>query len=557
MKKLLSLILSVSLLVTMFVVPAYAVGVYGSAADMIEAVITAATSNVSSPSLSSAISTTKSKITVSGDEVSFDGNVIGYWYSDSSNVLWTDSSKSSIVMQETASGYDALPSTLKTLLTDVNSQLTETYTPTTEDWSKIIGKYDVKLGGKTIPKEQWITMDIQASDDWSNTNNLTNFTSITGKNVSNLGVDLSQRGSDSTETVNIKAWVVDVNGNMYISNGLEVLTQAPPHNGYPAYAYFSIDTLSTQYTTLSALKAVAGSQTFAYANVVPYIKIKLVQGDESHSNYLMPEVFFTDVGNTNALAGIKDNPWNQDDLTLYELRNIADPSEIYSGDLQSIKASGILWLTGAQLGVPTDAYQYHWHSAHTSMFDSFSASKTVRGDSALTKRISKLSSVNAAEPLTIDDNGWYTADGTSIDDFIGSQNVGNAGDTADINAVADVEPMSFNVIVPTTLPVYIDAAGVVSTASNATIVNKSNAAVKLQAINIIAVEDSGWTLVDSSPSTVRDAMEFTFRTSLTADTVLAKDEVLPFTYSTELSPLTDGADSLDLATVQVTVDWAD
>ena len=94
-------------------------------------------------------------------------------------------------------------------------------------------------------------------------------------------------------------------------------------------------------------------------------------------------------------------------------------------------------------------------------------------------------------------------------------------------------------------------------ADNATVINKSNAAVKLTDIDIIAKEGSGWTLVDANPSDTRDAREFTFRTSLVADTVLARDEVLPFTYSTELSPTTEGENGLDLATVEVTVDWAD
>lgn len=60
-----------------------------------------------------------------------------------------------------------------------------------------------------------------------------------------------------------------------------------------------------------------------------------------------------------------------------------------------------------------------------------------------------------------------------------------------------------------------------------------------------------------TPSPVRDAMEFSFTTFLVKDTVLVKDEVLPFSYNAELSPLTVGTDSLDLATVSVTVDWAD
>lgn len=103
----------------------------------------------------------------------------------------------------------------------------------------------------------------------------------------------------------------------------------------------------------------------------------------------------------------------------------------------------------------------------------------------------------------------------------------------------------------------MDSAGVITTATNATVTNKSNASVRMTDITVTAKDGSGWTIVEGTPSTVRDSMEFSFTTSLVKDTVLAKDEVLPFSYNAELSPLTVGTDSLDLATVSVTVDWAD
>lgn len=533
MRKVLSLILSISLLATIFVTPAFAVSTYASAADMIEAVILTATSGVNSTSLSDAIITTKGKISISNDAVSFDGNVIGYWYSDSSNVLWSDSSKSSIVMQETASGYEALPSTLKTLLTDVNSQLTETYTPTTEDWSKIIGKYDITLGNWTIPKEQWYPLEL--SDDPLAEGKVINLSNITG--ISNL----LSIANNTEDKVTIQAWLIDSAGNLYIQNAM---TSVGRTGSQRMGSY--MDTLQTM-----AQRDTDFDNAPAY-NTAPYVKIGLSKYNSSDT-VVYPRIYATDISNS-VVATLAASQVTDESTRLYK---VDDATVINTCNIADAKAYGIFYLRGSQLGTVYASNFTPWHNNHIAMFNSRSASKTVRGDSALTKRISKLSSVNAAEPLTIDDEGWYTTDGTSIDDFIGSQNVGNAGDTADINAVAEVEPMCFNVVVPTTLPVYVDASGVVSTATNATVTNKSNAAVKMTDINIVAKDSSGWTLVASNPSTVRDAMEFTFTTSLVKDTVLAKDEVLPFTYSTELSPLTEGADALDLATVQVTVDWAD
>lgn len=559
LRKIITSAVATAMLATSCVMPystVYAVESFANVESFISDVLDISLSGISASSLSTALVDVTSRITTSGDEVLYEGSSIGYWYGDDSTSLYSDSTKTTALIEKTASGYKVDPTLLPTLVEDVNNGIIEVLTPTTDDWSKIVGKYDIQLGGKTIPKEQWITMDIQASDDWNNTSNLTNFTSITGKSIGNMGVHLSRTGADSSGTVNAKAWIVDENGDLYISNGLTVLADAPRSGGYPREGSWSIDTIASEFTQIYTYKSVAGSQTTPTVSITPYVKVKLVQGDEGHNNYLMPEFMYADVGNTQVLACCQDDPWNQSDLALYELRKVADPSEVYSGTMLNIKASGILWATGSQLGLPTGAYQYHWHSAHTSMFDSFSASKTVVGNKTLSRRINTLNSLTSTDTLEVTASGWLVNDTTNIEDYLAMQTLNNAGDVADIAAVADVDPLGFNVILPTALPILVDSNNVVYVASNADITNKSGAAVKLTSVEIVPEAGSGWTSVDGTPSKIADTREFKFATSIEEDVILGVDEVYPFQYSANLSPSTEALESLELATVFVTIDWA-
>ena len=190
------------------------------------------------------------------------------------------------------------------------------------------------------------------------------------------------------------------------------------------------------------------------------------------------------------------------------------------------------------------------------MFTSYSTSKLVRGNTKLTKRVNALSQLTSSDTVTVKADGWYMVDGSNIDTYITTQNIQAAGDTADISAVADVEPLNFNVIVPSALPIYVDSNGVVSTATNASIINRSGAPIQITGVDITAKPESGWTLVQGTPSKQFEAKEFSFLTSIENLTVLDSGQEMPFTYGASLSPTTVGEDGLDIATVSVTVDWA-
>ena len=189
------------------------------------------------------------------------------------------------------------------------------------------------------------------------------------------------------------------------------------------------------------------------------------------------------------------------------------------------------------------------------------SSKQQIGNTLLKRRLSKFSSLVEGDTIEVTPTAWtvYGLGGeeSDFDTFLADQNMINPGDTADISAVADVEALGFSVILPTTLPIYVDKLNQVSVATNATVENKSGAAVELQTIEIQAKPDTGWILItDGEPSKKRDAQEFTFTTSLTNGTILDTGEIKPFSYNAKLSPLTEGVESLDLASVLVTVDWA-
>ena len=509
------------------------VSVYASeftfATDFIKDVITTSLTGFMTTMPDAEIATVLADITVDGNKVAYKGNTIGYWYSDDSTTLYKDDTKTDTVIKVEGEGYLVDPALFETLLTDVNNNIIENYVPTTDDWIKIVGKYDITLGDVTIPADQWINVDSVTNVNVSNSYSFTKATGLKSGDIGSL---------DSDTSIFFVPWVVDSAGRLYISDCITGIyldsTSDPQMKAF-------IDTYSA--TTESSFRKRSSSNTSVVDSAVitqcPYVRVGL------YGSGGRAEVLLTDTtGSTyyNSSTSVRGEFWAID-----------DPTKVYqiSG---SSKDSGVAFFTGKQINATslTDV-----HTEHGKFADSYSCSKKVIGNTTLTKRLAKVASLDLSDTLVVTPTNWIVSGLTNIDSYITQQSVVDAGGTAEIDAVADIEPLNFNVIVPTTLPVYVSATGEVSVASNATVINKSNAAIKLTDINIAAKEGSGWTLVDSNPSDARDAREFTFKTSLVANTVLARDEVLPFTYATELSPTTEGENGLDLATVEVTVDWAD
>ena len=212
---------------------------------------------------------------------------------------------------------------------------------------------------------------------------------------------------------------------------------------------------------------------------------------------------------------------------------MGDPTITYTGDFSNIRAGFIIY------------------DACEDLIDSTAFSNMLTKNA----RSTKFYDLDVTDTVIINPNGW-TVYGLN-DSHIGNQALDTAGSTADVPVYVDADAMSFRVIVPTSLPVYIDTEGVTYVADNAGIENQSNASVKLVDIDIQPTVDSGWTMVDTKPSAIRDAKEFMLTTSLTKDAVITRDTIFPFTYNAALSPITNGIQKLDLASVLITIDWAD
>lgn len=513
----------------------FADATFASASDFITDVVNTALAEVTSATKDDAIATMQSKLTTSGDAVLYDGNTIGYWYSDASTTLYADNTKTDTLFKKTASGYDVDPTLIETLLSDINNDLVDTYIPTTTDWSKIVGKYDITLGDITIPANQWLSLDVIADAEPISSNDVTNVSALTGINATTL-----VKGSSEPNSLCFVAYAIDKNGKLYLGNSIKHIWLAS--NGW------AIDQFGFNHANSGVWFDESDSQYDAtFPDTIPLLKV----GMKRDGSDLVPRVYVASYTNDKYRYVNGNTAETRADMNKFYL--IEDSGETYTYAESTLKSCGIFYFTLAQSPTIVSAYQ----SKFIEMFTSNSASRQVTGNTTLAKRLVKLTALDAADTLTVTPTAWLVNGTGNIDTYMSTQNMLSAGDTADINAVAEIEPLSFNVVVPTTLPIYVATDGTVSTATNATVKNKSNAAVRITAIDIREKAESGWTLVDDNPSDVRDAKEFTFETSLAVNQVLQRDEILPFSYQAELSPMTNGEDSLDLATVSVTVDWAD
>lgn len=525
--------------------PVFAETTFASPSDFITDVVNISLIDIESTTKSTAIANMKSNITVSGDEVFYDGASIGYWYSEDSSTLYANSSKTDILIEASGSGYNVDPTLLGTILTDINADLVENYTPTTGDWSKIIGKYDVTLGSITIPTDQWIKTEVSVDGtDPLNDEKYVNISQLSG-------IDQSYRGSTNYNDYNlyIFAWLVNDTGELYLQNQI---IKTERSTGGSNYWNGACDTMQATATSINNTNKVIGNSlnpiSAPYADKIPLIKAGVMQ----KGNGLYTRVYTTDSTHSSVYAyGGATNTTE----TNAELYKVDSPSVKNTCTLENAKSYGIVYFTGAQAAQITTAATFS--SEHDNMFTSNSCSKEVIGNKTLTKRILNLGALAADDVLNVSATGWIVNGTTNIDKYLASQYIVTAGDTASIDVTAEIEPLSFKVVVPTTLPIYVGTDGTVTTATNATVENQSNATVKISDLEIIADAESGWTLVDNAPSSERDANEFTFTTSLAVDTQLLTNEVLPFTYNAELSPITAGTESFNLATVLLTVDWAD
>lgn len=147
-----------------------------------------------------------------------------------------------------------------------------------------------------------------------------------------------------------------------------------------------------------------------------------------------------------------------------------------------------------------------------------------------------------------------------------------AGTPTTVPVVLEVEPATFSVTVPTTLPVYIDEDGLVTTPdTGATIVNNSAAPVAVTNVTVTAADT--WQLIDftTDPATFKVNEHklglklngvatgangtWTFDASKWS-VIAAKNGQYNFTYEAILPPQTDESDGATMANVVFTIGWA-
>ena len=518
-------------------------------AELMSDIVGIALMDIQSSSKDTAVATALSKVSISDNTVSFDGIQIGYWFEGTPTTLYSDVDKTTQLAHKTADGYELDSNLAYKLLSEVNSNIVENYVPTTSDWSKIIGKYDVTFGDFTLPADNWVPLsikpdgipDIYNNDDYSNY--FTNISKVANWKLSDSSSSYTHQFNHYDNFCYIP-YIIGTDGHLYLQGSVMALGK---YNGSVGADYASM----TQFDNYYWWYYYKGTTDQASASACPIIFASFGVNE----NIVSPYIYCTSNTRDKGTEAI---------ITKYDatFRDISDPSLTFTGGVSDIAQAGLVYKkellkdTCQNWSYGNSYMRNAVTSAVTKMWESQSCSKTVTGNTTLTRRLSKLSNLLATDTLEVKSTGW-TINGTdNIDTYVGSQTMIEAGDTAEISSLVDADALTFDVVVPTVLPVSIDDHGVVTVASNASIKNQSGLPVKITGVSIHDKPASGWTLVQTQPSTAQGAREFNFTTSIVEGTVLDCDETLTFAYDAKLSPVMTGLENLDIASVLLTVDWA-
>ena len=442
--------------------PSYAVTTYASPADLIEDVVEVALTGVTSPTKGDALTEMKGKITLTGDEVFYDGTSIGYWYSeDSSTIYTTEAQADTVVVSDGSNGWEVEPLIFEDILSDVNEDLIENVVPTTADWSKIIGKYDVTLGGLTIPADQWVSCTPQTSLV-SSTFNFSSYSGISGTNM--------------PAYVNLFAYAITEDGKLYILN--DSINLRASGTAFAANKFnlsgSGVKNFASSPTSTSAATITMRSYPIIYAEIVynngyHALNLHFKSTDGSDNGTILNNNTFGSVASTFHLY-----PDSTQKMTTEQLASVKDIGIMYTSDV----SSNVITLSN--------------------VFGSASSSKKVVGNTTLTKRIAKLSNLTASDTIVFTASGWTVNGLEDLDSYISTSILTEAGQSATMDGAVEIEELNFKVVVPSTLPMIADSEGNVQVASNASIDNKSNAKVKITGLEIKANSESGWTMVDSN-----------------------------------------------------------
>ena len=504
--------------------PSYAVTTYASPADLIEDVVEVALTGVTSPTKGDALTEMKGKITLTGDEVFYDGTSIGYWYTeDSSTIYTTEAQADTVVVSDGSNGWEVEPLIFEDILSDVNEDLIENIVPTTTNWNDIIGKYDVTLGNITIPADQWVDVKTGIADDPNAENIIT--------------IDVT-RVTDTNGLI-IVPYLRSNEGGLYLAEHFLAL-HAVNDKWDMTYTTLTNDPNTLDCNTSGNVKM--GGTAVAST---PYIRVGLRTWG-SHGEGVKTRVFATNINNTewyywdNQFSTLPIDFWKIDNPTIKGDRNFGQTGVLYFYEEEAPYMAGL-----------------GYKEVFNSFFTTQSSSKKVVGNTTLTKRLAKLSNLAASDTIVFTASGWTVNGLEDLDSYISTSILTEAGQSATMDGAVEIEELNFKVVVPSTLPMVADSEGNVQVASNASIDNKSNAKVKITGLEIEANSESGWTMVDSNPSKTRGDNEFSFGTSLSIGDEIAKGDALEFTYNADLSPAEQGVDSVDLVTLTITLDWAE
>ena len=515
---------------------------YATPQELLIEALEVAVSGVESTTYDEALDYVESLITVNGSEVSYDGDVIGYWDFTNSDTLFADSAFIDKVLSNGGTNiWEFDPEILSPMLTDFNNKLVETVIPTTEDWSKIIGKYDVTLGDYTIPAEQWVPLTI--CDPYNEpivSKEYVDLTKVAGINTSSFGWK-----TDSLITI---TYAIDTNGKLYLQNDLLM------YSGFGTWYCVYVN-------HIDASKEEEGWATEQpHRGSLPYLKVGIT-GVNCNAG-LRTLVYATNATDSTYNMNYTNYVYAyQESVQDGRLLLVGNPV-IERTINEELTQAGIIYLKPEQWGISCDEKD-DVKDVFTKFFTQTpQSSKQQIGNTTLKQRLSKFSSLVEGDTIEVTPTAWTIrglgGDESDFDTFLGSKDIVAPGEETSIPATADIEALAFKVVLPTSLPIYVDELNKVSVATNATIKNESGAAVIVNSVSIEAKPDTGWTLLTSgTPSKARDAKEFTFTTDLAADTVLTVAEERPFRYNAELSPSTEGVEQLDLAEVLVTIDWAE
>ena len=495
---------------------------YTTPQELLSDMLTYAVSGISDVDYSDEIASvlTGVQLDTTTNIVSYKGDPIGTWDAALPNLLSTTTGGNHAVCKQSGTQWFVHADILATLVQDIDHNLLDGEVDETTTWTADLFKYGITLGGvKFNPKQVITPFAIRGSNVMFDDGCYLDITDKYQIKISDLEQGVNELG--------YIPFLIDANGDLYVYSVAQEV-----------YSKNSGKTVNLAYIGADGATGLGGwfeadvDTGDINKSIGDYLNIYLLNTSNSTTASRACIFLIKEDGDTSTylrgLLGSRNVVTNR-----YEYLKVGDPSVIYDETVAPLH-TGVLLYNGATAGIDASVF--------TNMFST-------------TPSINRLTSLDPDTVVELSPTGWAVSDYGSVG--AGSQSVNTAGSVANVPAVATVDAMSFKVVVPTSLPIYVDTLGITYTASNAVIENYSNASIELSSVVVEPTKNSGWRLVDTVPSETRDAKEFNLTTSITDGVSIGRNGKLPFQYRAALSPVTDGITNLEIASVLITVDWVD